>query len=135
MSDVIENTENYIDPSDVRARIDYLDGLAAEYDEALTDQDADPDQIEELLSELSWTEEEGNALRELWEQITAYGSDVQLINESALPEYAEQLAEDIGLTQSADTWPFSHIDWEAAADELASDMGTVDFDGVTYYVR
>jgi len=32
-------------------------------------------------------------------------------------------------------WPFSYIDWEAAADALRQDYLMVDFDGVNYWIR
>lgn len=34
-----------------------------------------------------------------------------------------------------DQWPFSHIDWKAAAAELATDWHEVEFRGVTYLAR
>jgi hypothetical protein len=45
------------------------------------------------------------------------------------------LAEDIGAVQSDLHWPNRCIDWEQAADELKMDYTTVDFAGVTYYLR
>jgi len=57
----------------------------------------------------------------------------QLIADSYFEKYAQELAEELG--QVSDSWPFSCIDWEKAADELKQDYTSVDFDGVTYWVR
>ena len=32
-------------------------------------------------------------------------------------------------------WPFNCIDWEKAAEELQQDYMSIDFDGVTYWMR
>lgn len=88
--------------------------------------------------------EELKTLEGILEGIEGYGSghnwegnrypDI-LINESALAEYAEQYADDIGAVRT-EGWPCNHIDWEAAAKELVRyDYGTVEFDGVTFYYR
>lgn len=36
-------------------------------------------------------------------------------------DFAEQMAEDLGLTSEKQEWPFNHIDWEAAAKDLMMD--------------
>lgn len=75
---------------------------------------------------------EGNGGDEEWR-----GSwyPVTLIRESYFKDYAEQLAEDIGAVNAEASWPNSHIDWEAASNELLTDYGSTEFDGVTYYYR
>lgn len=115
----VSNTDDVIDSRDVIARIEYLEG----------DVDAlDADQLHELA-----------ALRELAEQAAEYAADWKygetLIRDSYFQEYAEQLAEDIGAIDSSATWPNNCIDWERAARELQMDYTSVDFDGVTYWVR
>ena len=51
--------------------------------------------------------------------------------------YAEELADDLGATDSRKTlgWPLNHIDWKAAAEELQQDYSSFDFEGVTYWIR
>ena len=50
-------------------------------------------------------------------------------------DYARELAEDIGAVSDDAGWPGRHIDWQAAADELAHDYSTFTYDGTDYYVR
>ena len=60
-----------------------------------------------------------------------------LIRESYFVEYAQDLAGDVcdDFSKRSQQWPFSHIDWEAAAKELKQDYSSAEFDGVTYYYR
>ena len=58
-----------------------------------------------------------------------------LIRDSYFEEYAQELAEDIGATDKEQRWPLNHIDWNAAAEELQGDYTSVEFDGVTYWIR
>ena len=73
-----------------------------------------------------------------------YGDSYEptLIREDYFTEYAQELAEDICPWPSGSSerdalawWPYRHIDWEAAADELKYDYTTVEYDGDTYYIR
>ena len=94
------------------------------------------------------------ALQELneWgeENVTDWQYGETLIREDYFTEYARELAEDIGAfhipadrfayhpQQDRDLsteWPFRHIDWEAAAEELKQDYTEVEFQGSKYYVR
>ena len=59
---------------------------------------------------------------------------VILIRDTYFQEYAQELANDLGLLDDNPRWPNNHIDWEAAANELKMDYAVVDFDGVDYYV-
>ena len=79
-----------------------------------------------------------DALIELQEQCEncpdwEYGAT--LIRDSYFTEYAQDLAEDIGAIDRDSNWPATHIDWDAAADELKTDYTCVDFDGVEYWIR
>ena len=58
-----------------------------------------------------------------------------LIRDSYFKTYAQELAEDIGAINRDATWPNMHIDWESAAEALQMDYTSVDFDGVTYWIR
>ena len=51
-------------------------------------------------------------------------------------EYVRDLAEDLHGTAIRDAaWPFDHIDWEAAADDLESDYSSCEYQGTTYLFR
>jgi hypothetical protein len=114
----ISNNDDVIDSRDVIERI-----------EELENQDTvDDDDYDELT-----------VLRALAAEASGYASDWQygetLIRDSYFREYAEQLAEECDLIPEGAHWPMSCIDWEAAADELQMDYTSVDFDGVTYWIR
>ena len=83
--------------------------------------------------------EELNALLTLRDRAEGYSEDwkygATLIRDSYFEQYAEQTAEDIGAIDRNASWPLSFIDWEAAAEALKGDYTSVDFGGVTYWVR
>ena len=60
---------------------------------------------------------------------------VYFIDEDYFVEYAKEFAHDIGAIDSDTTWPATHIDWDAAADELRMDYTEVEFDGNSYLVN
>lgn len=77
-------------------------------------------------------------LRALAEQGEGYGDwrhGETLVNDDYFVKYAEQLADDIGAIDSDARWPLSHIDWEAAANDLKMDYTSIDFDGETFWMR
>lgn len=123
----IDNFEDFIDSRDVIARIAYLtecrDDDSTEGGLAL-----DEDEVAELA-----------ALTALAEQSAGYASDWEygetLIRDSYFEDYAREMASDIGAIDPNASWPQSCIDWEQAARELQMDYTSVDFDGVTYWVR
>jgi len=147
-TDEITNAQDIIDSRDVIARIEELaepeeaskriaeleeadelsDEEAAELAELRAGDELDDDQAEEL-----------RMLRELAEEASGYAEDwphgETLIRDSYFEEYAEQLADDLGAISREATWPLNHIDWKAAADELKIDYTSVDFGGVTYWIR
>jgi hypothetical protein len=58
-----------------------------------------------------------------------------LIRETYFKDYAQELADDLGVDQSSMQWPYTCIDWDQATRELAMDYTSVDFDGVEYLLR
>ena len=58
-----------------------------------------------------------------------------MIPRSEWVNYAQELAEDVGAIARKAQWPLSHIDWEAAAEELEMDYNTIEVDGVEYLFR
>lgn len=79
------------------------------------------------------------ALTDLASEAEGYAPDWQygaaLIRDSYFQDYAQELADDIGAVPDNVTWPLTCIDWEQAARELRMDYTSVEFDGVTYWVR
>ena len=155
----IHNGQDIIDSRDIIARIEELESDRETLVDAVTDaketlSDAQDDtsalspedkedaqqavtDAEEALA--SWEDaEELKALQSLAEEAEGCGDwpdSKALIRDSYFQEYAEQLADDIGAIDSNATWPCNCIDWERAASELQYYYTSVDYDGVTYWVR
>lgn len=126
----ISNTDDVIDSRDIIERIKHLEeresiteaGEAVHSDDTLTeDERAELDALRKLESEANGSPD--------WK----YGE--ALIRDSYFTEYAQQLAEDCDMVPRDLKWPCNCIDWEKAASELQYDYYTVDFDGVTYWIR
>ncbi len=157
MAREISNAEDVIDSRDVIERIEELEdereSLVSDVTEAKeaydqTDTEADDyDEIEEKFTEAEtalscWDRDNGDelkALKALANEADGYASDWKygesLIRDSYFTEYAQQLAEDIGAIDRNANWPNDCIDWDKAAEELQQDYTSVDFDGVTYWIR
>ncbi len=58
-----------------------------------------------------------------------------LIRDSYFEDYAQELASDIGAINRDADWPLNCIDWAEAAEQLQQDYTSVDYDGVTYWIR
>jgi hypothetical protein len=58
-----------------------------------------------------------------------------LIRDSYFVNYAQELADDCGMLDKDNRWPYTCIDWDHAAKELQYDYIAVDFDGVDYWIR
>lgn len=157
MQRTISNSDDVIDSRDVIARIDELESdLQAQHETeveagAQTEDDAEegkavvPTEFETWLQDTAddgdhaYNEEASELLilRALAEQCEGYGDwhhGETLIRDSYFERYAEQLAEDTGIDLNQG-WPLNCIDWERAARELQMDYTSVDFDGVTYWMR
>jgi antirestriction protein len=105
----------------VIARIEELSDRAAE------GEGLDEDEAHELKALLSLAEEASSSPD--WQ----YGEG--LVRDSYFVTYAQELADDIGAVDANASWPNTCIDWERAARELRMDYTSVDFDGVTYWIR
>lgn len=116
--ETITNHDDYIDSRDVIARIEELEAI----------EEPDEEDRRELASLIKLAAE-GEDYSEDWK----YGA--QLIRDSYFKEYAQELADDTGAINAKATWPNNCIDWERAARELQYDYTSIDFDGVTYWVR
>lgn len=134
MSDT-SNDADMIDSRDVIARIEELEAMAVDANwstdaEESVMRDLDDDEETELTS-LHELAEEGARVAEDWQ------NGATLIRESYFQEYAEDYAREVFGIREEDMlrWPFCHIDWDEAAEELKTDYTEVDYDGVTYYVR
>jgi hypothetical protein len=81
------------------------------------------DELIELESDMGITLEEADRY------------NVYFIDEDYFEDYAKEFAHDIGAINDETTWPATHIDWSAAADELRYDYTDVEFQGNNYLFR
>lgn len=136
MARQISNSDEIIDSRDVTERIGELESLISDCEAAATesgdDATAENAEYDEWRAELK-------ALKDFAEEFENYAPDFRYgeaaIRDSYFEEYAEQLADDIGAIDKRANWPLNCIDWEKAARELQQDYTSIDFDGVTYWVR
>jgi hypothetical protein len=119
MSNPISNTEDVIDSREVIERLEELESTRGAW--------SAEEQMEFYLLDALASEGENSSYD--W----PYGAT--LIRDSYFKDYAMEMAEDIGMVPAEYNWPMSCIDWEQAARELRMDYTSVDFDGVTYWVR
>lgn len=110
--------DNYQDTIDSRNIIEAIEDLEG---------DTDVGAIEQLRVLTALADEASSSPD--WE----YGET--LIRDSYFKEYAQELADDCGMVPDDAKWPLTHIDWDAAADELKQDYFSVDFSGVEYWIR
>ena len=73
--------------------------------------------------------------REAKDCCSDYDYGETLIRDSFFKEYTMELASEISDSKNADVWPYTCIDWDQAARELKYDYSSVDFGGVTYWIR
>lgn len=62
------------------------------------------------------------------------GEEDTLIPESEWVDYAQQLADDLGIVDAGSAI-YPYVDWEAWANDLRHDYSSIEFDGITYYRR
>jgi len=118
----ITNDADVIDSRDIKTRIADLETQRDEGNDYGEDEAAELASLQVLASA-------GESASADWH----YGET--LIRDSYFEDYARDTAESIGAIQSDAGWPMDYIDWPAAADALKMDYTSVDFDGVTYWVR
>jgi len=114
----ISNNDDIIDSRDVIARIDWL------YDSF---QPGDPEEAEYLS--LTALAEQGENDAEDW----LYGAT--LIRYSYFTDYARDYVTEIYGESVGNVPDWVVVDWEATAENLATDYTELTFDGVTYLVR
>ena len=135
----INNFADILDSRDIIERIEELEGEQSDLLDGQTcPEDLPEDKLEAFKDWEAENGEELDDLRKLAEQ--GEGSPdwefgETLIRDSYFQDYAEELADDIGAIDRNAKWPLTCIDWERASRELQSDYFSVDFAGVTYWIR
>ena len=119
-------TADVTDSRDIIARIERVE---SDLEQARVDGD-DTTDLEVELKALEAFAEEASGYAPDWH----YGE--RIIHEDYFTQYAQELSDELSLGDGAMAqWPFTHIDWEAAAGQLKMDYSDVEFDGVTYYIQ
>ena len=118
------NMDDVIDSRDVIERIEELE---VELEVGMEDGHSMPDEVEELATL--------KALAEEGENSPDWPHGEALIRDTYFQEYAQELADDIGMVTDGANWPNNCIDWKQAARELQMDYMSVEFDGVDYWIR
>lgn len=121
----IDNNADVIDSRDIIARLEYL--TERREDEDKTDP-LDDDEEAEFLALSKFAQDAEHDVSE-WED------GAMLVRDSYFKEYAQQLADDLGMIDHNLSWPHSCIDWDMAARELQQDYSCLSFDGVDYWSR
>jgi hypothetical protein len=163
MSNTPDNSDDVIDSRDIIERLETLTDERADLDTALTaateavedygteddTSDADADHAALLSAQTDaraelaqWDEDNAEELKNLTD-LNAEGEGAgdwqhgeTMVRDSYFETYAQELADDCGMLNSkGDSWPYTCIDWERAARELQQDYTSVDFGGVTYWLR
>lgn len=140
MAREIDNSEDVIDSRDVIERIEELEADLEHEKELLADHPEEPNTParQTRLDNIAEIEAELNPLKALEEEAEGYAPDWEygatLIRDSYFTEYAEELIKDCdGLPREIPHYIV--IDWEATAKNIQVDYTSVDFAGVTYWVR
>jgi|688.fasta_scaffold89725_7 hypothetical protein len=142
-STIFDYHSDTIDSRDIQERIDELqsefDSHVDEYEESDGEEDGEEYAGEDLLN---WLEENGDefvTLLEIKEEVEQYTSEWDdgafMIADDYLELYAQELAEDTGAIDRKAKWPLTHIDWDAAAEELKCDYSEVTIAGKSYWIR
>lgn len=124
------NSDDIIDSRDIIKRIEELEELITSDDSNELPETA-PVAGEEERAELAVLK----SLADEAEGCADWRYGEALIRDSYFETYAQELAEDCGTITGSEGWPLNCIDWEKAARELQTDYTSVDFDGVTYWIR
>lgn len=148
-------TEDTLDSRDILKRLEELrderKGLVEMLDElkesiagwesSPPEERDDPEELDELHVALHSAEEELaiwdmdnedelKMLESVEDECDACGNT--WVHADHLTRYAQDSADDMGV--KTDVWPYTCIDWEQAAEELATDFTTVEVNEQTYYI-
>lgn len=125
---------DYIDVRDIIERVEEIEKERDEYD---------ADAMDAWRENYPGDEEELAGLMAILDDLKGQGGDEQwrgdwypvtLINTDYFEDYARELAGDMNDKQAKD-WPFRHIDWKAAAEELTQDYTLVTIGENDFYYR
>ena len=141
------NGQDVLASGDLIKRCEYLRDWLAQYEEARAAAEDDGDELtDEDDNEAAQARSELEPLEALAAAVGGeWVSGVTLVRDSYFKDYAKEeaegmglvsmQAEGMGLVSMQAEWPYTCIDWDAAAAALQQDYSQVDYDGVTYWFR
>jgi hypothetical protein len=94
------------------------------------------EELEELGTERTSEEQsELSGLYLVWADTSEdrFEDGITFVRYSYFADYARDLADDLGLLNEKNRWPYTCIDWEKAAWELLTDYASTEIFGTTYY--
>lgn len=132
MNREVNNQQDVLDSRDIIERIDELEKELGIDPETVIN-----DMTEEEMGDNPELYEELETLRSLasdGENYSDWKHGATLIRESYFTDYAQELCEDCGYIPK-DFPFFIAIDWEKTAKNIQSDYSSIEYDGITYYIR
>ncbi len=138
----IDNTESVLDSRDIIERIEELEAERENYTTQNAEHGVTPEMIDALHAAWAVANPEDAAelatLHKVARQAEGYCEDwrhgATLIRDDYFVEYARELVTDCGYISAEMPW-WIKIDWAATAENISIDYTSVDFDGVTYWIR
>lgn len=135
----VSNSEDVMDSRDVIKRLEELQSDLDDLQTAVDDAEEGEEKDDAQAAIDDWDDrDEYNAIKSFAEEgenaTSEWTSGETLIRESYWVEYVEEMLKDIGDLPRDIPW-YIEIDWEKTAANIAADYTTIDFDGVTYYIR
>lgn len=120
---------NYFDSCDAQRRIDWL----LKKQKAMSPEDFDN---HDYLSELNVLQETKKKFIELFDA-DSWGWGATFVLDEYFEEFAQDEADSLGLVDydKRHQWPYNHIDWAEAAEELKNDYEQLTVGIHTYWVR
>lgn len=140
MSREVDNSQDILDSRDIIKRIEELESDIESNESDLADLLADgtEEMVQDTKDNINALKEELTPLKALaggGESCSDWMHGEMLIRDSYFEDHARELAADIGAIKGDESWPCDCIDWERAAAALQQDYTSVDFGGVTYWIR
>lgn len=154
----VSNSDDVIDSRDVIAAVESLESQIEDCDfeieakqDAIADCDSSTEEgresiadlnldLDDLRNQKAGLEDELRPLKLFADDAENCSSDwkygATLIRDSYFEDFARQEVEDVGdLPKDLPWYIESNINWEGVAEDLQQDYSSVEFDGVTYWVR
>lgn len=120
----ISNTTDILDSRDIIIYINELVGVENRLDQ-LNWSEYDVTEFETLSK---FNEEGKMCFNSTWED------GITLVRETHFRDYAYEYADEIRSSHLME-WPFNHIDWDSATEQLKMDYTEICFGNVTYFAR